>query len=130
MAQTKKKARRKPSGRKISGGKYKREKKKSKHSLGRQIRVVKIGETKRKTLRTRGANEKIVLLNSNEINLIDKNKKSKQVKITNVLETPSNRFLARQNVLTKGAIVETPEGKAKVTNRPSQEGNVQGVLVE
>jgi small subunit ribosomal protein S8e len=130
MAQAKKKARRKPAGRKISGGKYKREKKKKKASLGRQQRTIKLEEVKRKTLRTRGDNEKVVLLNSNEINLIGKDKKSKKVKITNVIETPSNRFLARQNVLTKGAIVETPEGKAKITNRPSQEGSVQGVLIE
>ena len=50
--------------------------------------------------------------------------------LKNVLETPSNRFLARQNILTKGAIVETESGKAKITNRPSQEGSVQGVLIE
>ena len=130
MAQTKKKSRRKTSGRKISGGRYKREKKKKKYSLGRQERIVKIGEVKRKTLRTRGGNEKVVLLKSNEINLIGKNKKSKKTKILNVIETPSNRFLARQNILTKGAIVETSEGKARITNRPSQEGSVQGILIE
>ena len=130
MAQTKKKSRRKLAGRKISGGKYKRKKKKKKYSLGRQERIVKIGEVKRKTLRTRGGNEKVVLLRSNEINLIGKNKKSKKTKILNVIETPSNLFLARQNILTKGAVVETSEGKARITNRPSQEGSVQGVLIE
>ena len=130
MAQTKKKSRRKLAGRKISGGKYKREKKKKKYSLGRQERVVKLGDTKRKTLRTRGGNEKVVLLKSNEINLIGKDKKAKKVKILNVTETPSNRFLARQNILNKGAIVETSEGKARITNRPSQEGSIQGVLIE
>jgi len=56
--------------------------------------------------------------------------KSKKVEIKNVLETPSNRFLARQNVVTKGTIVDTELGKVKVTNRPSQEGNVNGILIE
>ena len=56
--------------------------------------------------------------------------KVKKAEIKNVFETPSNRFLARQNILTKGAIVETSEGKARITNRPSQEGSVQGVLIE
>jgi len=131
MAETKKKSRRKSPGRKISGGLYKREKKKRKDTLGHAPRVEKLGVTKRKNLRVRGGNEKIVLLKSNEINLIDKKtKKATKVKIVTVTETPSNRFLARQNVLTKGAIIETEKGKARITNRPSQEGNVQGVLIE
>ena len=54
----------------------------------------------------------------------------KKVEIKNVLETPSNRFLARQNVLTKGTILETELGKVKITNRPSQEGMINGILVE
>jgi small subunit ribosomal protein S8e len=56
--------------------------------------------------------------------------KTKKAKITNVLETPSNRFLARQNILEKGSIIETDLGKARITNRPSQEPNIQAVLVE
>ena len=59
-----------------------------------------------------------------------KKKKDQKTKIKNVLETPSNRFLARQNVLVKGALIETEIGKAKITNRPSQEGSVQGILVK
>jgi small subunit ribosomal protein S8e len=55
--------------------------------------------------------------------------KSKKVSIKNVLETPANTFLARQNILIKGAIIETELGKAKITNRPSQEGNVQAILI-
>ena len=45
-------------------------------------------------------------------------------------ETPSNRFFARQNILTKGTIVETNKGKARITNRPTQEGVVNGILVK
>ncbi len=118
-------------GKKITGGKYKKQSKKKKYALDRQARVVKLGEVKRKKMRIRGGNEKRVLLKSNEINLIDaKTHKSKKVKITNVIETPSNAFLARQNVITKGAIVETELGKARVTNRPSQERSIQGILIE
>jgi len=132
MAKAKKKtSRRKSAGRKVTGGRYTREKKKKKYSLGRQPRIIKLGETKRKKLKVRGGNEKITILRSNEINVIDKKtKKATKVKITNVLETPSNRFLARQNIIMKGAIVETPKGKARITNRPSQEGSIQGVLID
>ncbi|MBI2628832.1 30S ribosomal protein S8e [Candidatus Pacearchaeota archaeon] len=118
-------------GRKISGGKYKKQRKKKKYGLPGEKRIVKLKETKKKTLRMLGGNVKVVLLGSNEINVFDKkNGKAKKVKIKNVLETPSNRFLARQNVLTKGAIVETELGKAKITSRPGQEGTIQGILVE
>jgi len=54
----------------------------------------------------------------------------KKSEIKNVVETPSNRFLARQNILTKGTIVETDLGKVKITNRPSQDGIVNGILIE
>jgi len=118
-------------GRKITGGKYKKLRKKKKYELSRLPRIVKIGEIKKKSIGTRGGNSKTVLLRSNEINLINpKSHKAKKSKILNVIETPSNRFLARQNILTKGAIVDTEDGKARITNRPSQEGAVQGVIIE
>ena len=118
-------------GRKISGGRYKKQKKKKFCEKPGQERIVKLGPTKRKKLRTRGGNEKTILLSTDEVGIIDKKtKKAQKTKIKNVLETPSNRFLARQNILLKGAVIETELGKAKITNRPSQEGSVQAVLIE
>ena len=87
---------------------------------------MKLGQDKRKTLRVRGGNKKTFSLKAKFINIPSK----KKVEIKNVLETPSNRFLARQNVLTKGTIVETEFGKVKITSRPSQEGVVNGILIE
>jgi len=118
-------------GRKISGGRYKKQRKKKFYEKSRQPRIAKLGPLKRKKLRMRGGEEKLVLISTDTVNIIDKKtKKSKKVKIKNVLETPSNRFLARQNILIKGAIIETEAGKAEITNRPSQEGSVQAILVE
>ena len=118
-------------GRKISGGKYKKFRKKKLHSIQGKTRKVKLRKTKQKIIRARGGNKKITLLSADYANVIDpKTKTAKKTKILNVLETPSNRFLARQNILVKGAIIETGLGKAKITNRPSQEGSVQAVLVE
>lgn len=116
-------------GKKITGGKYiSRSKKKSYERLG-QKRIVKLGEVKRKTARVRGGNKKTYLLNANVVNVTDKGKTQK-LEIKNVVQTPSNRFLARQNVLTKGTIVETEKGNVRITNRPTQQGVVNGVLVE
>lgn len=118
-------------GRKISGGKYKKQRKKKLYERGRQTRIVKLGSVKRKKIRTRGGNEKTVLLTTDEANIVNKNtKKTQKTKIKNVLETPSNRFLARQNILMKGAIIETELGRAKVTNSPGQEGSVQAILIQ
>lgn len=116
-------------GRKISGGKYHKQCKKQKHAMPGHARIVKLADKKTKLMRGMGGILKTVSLSQNTINII-KNGKGKKVKIKNVLETPSNRFLARQNILVKGAIVDTEMGKAKITNRPGQEGTIQGILVE
>ncbi len=118
-------------GRKISGGKYKKFMKKKKYARPGIARKVKLKEIKQKTINGRGGNKKTVLLSSNMVNVIDPvTKKSKLVKIKNVLETPANRFLAKQNILIKSAIIETDLGKAKITNRPGQEGSVQAILIK
>jgi len=118
-------------GRKITGGRYKKFRKKKKYELRGLERKVKLSAVKQKKIRARGGNEKIVLLAGDYANVFDpKTKKSKKVKIKNVIETPSNRFLARQNILIKSAVIETDLGKAKITNRPSQEGTINAVLVE
>jgi len=116
-------------GRKISGGKYHKQKKKKSYEMPGQKRSVRLGENKRKTKRVTGGNRKIHLLNAKIVNVVSQGK-SKKTEIKNVLETPSNRFLARQNIITRGTIVETELGKVRITNRPSQEGVVNGVLVE
>ena len=118
-------------GRKISGGKYHKQKKKTKDNLPGIERKVKLRTEKQITLRTMGGNKKNVLLSTQEANIINpETKKATKTKIKNVLETPSNRFSARQNLLLKSAIIETELGKARITNRPSQEGMVQAVLIK
>ena len=116
-------------GRKASGGRYKKPKKRKLTGRQNQARIVKIGDTKTKLLRGRGGTTKLVSFLGNVANVIVKGKAKKSA-IKNVLETPSNTFLARQNILVKGAVIETELGKARITNRPSQEGNVQAVLTD
>jgi small subunit ribosomal protein S8e len=118
-------------GRKISGGRYKKQRKKKLYEKKGEPRIVKLAPLKRKEIRTLGGKIKLVLLSADVANIIDKKtKKSKTAKIKNVLETPSNKFLARQNVLVKGAIIETDSGKARITNRPGQECTVQAELLD
>ena len=117
-------------GRKSTGGRYKKLKKKRLHEKLGVFRQVTLGPEKKKSVRTRGGHVKSFLLSTDKINLFDKKeKKSHILKIKNVIEVPSNKFLARKNVLVKGAIVETEKGKAKITNRPGQEPSVQGIFL-
>jgi small subunit ribosomal protein S8e len=119
-------------GKKVSGGKYAKSRKKKKYELPGQKRTVRLSEdVRRKSKRIRGGSKKVFLLRGKFVNILEKgSKKAKKAEIKNVAETPSNRFLARQNIITKGTILETSAGKVRVTNRPSQEGVINGVLVK
>ncbi len=116
-------------GRKISGAKYHSRRKRKLYEKKGQTRIVSLDETKSKTIKLMGGNKKTVLLTSNVVNLTSKGKTEK-AKIINVIETPQNKFFARENRLMKGAIIETDKGKARITNRPSQEGQVNAILLE
>ncbi|HLC31957.1 MAG TPA: 30S ribosomal protein S8e [Candidatus Nanoarchaeia archaeon] len=116
-------------GRKITGGKYHANRKSRHYSKMNQERHATLGETKRKSLKVTGGNMKRIVLRTNEANILVKGKMQK-VEITNVEKTPQNIFYARQNRLVKGAIISTSAGKARITNRPSQEGMVNAALIE
>lgn len=117
-------------GKKITGGRYKKTyKKKLYEKIGAPKQVI-LGAEKKRRIRIRGGHLKTFLLSTDKMNLFNKKeKKSKVVKIKNVVEVPSNPFLARKNVLVKNAVVETEAGKARITNRPGQEACVQGILI-
>jgi small subunit ribosomal protein S8e len=117
-------------GKKITGGKYHANRKSQKHELPGIPRIVKLRAKKTKVIRGRGGNKKLVLLSSDIANVTDFKGKTKKSKIINVMETHANRFLARQNILIKGAIIETELGKARITNRPSQEGTINAILIK
>jgi len=116
-------------GKKISGGKYIKARKKKLREISGQKRKVKLGEEKRKVKKGVGGNKKVVLFSGKFVNVQNKGK-SKRLEIKNVIETPSNRFLARQNIITKGTIVLTEAGNVQITNRPTQHGILNGIVVE
>ncbi len=113
--------------RKPSGGKYKPSRKKKKHECGSDYVPVKIGKTKRKVVRARGGNLKVRLLQADECILYPGGEK---VKILGVRENPANPHFVRMNIITKGAVIETEKGVAKVISRPGQDGVINAVRVE
>lgn len=83
----------------------------------------------RRTKRMRGGQRKVGVHTGKFVNVVLKDGKIQKVEITNVAESPDNRHFARENLITKGAILETALGKAKVTSRPSQHGVINAKLI-
>ena len=79
----------------------------------------------------RGGGIKIILDATNKANVIDPvTNKISNVSLISVVSNPSNRDYNRRGVITKGAIIETELGKAKVLSRPGQDGMVNAILVK
>ena len=89
-----------------------------------------MGEQKRKFVRGRGGTVKLKILSEKQICVTDpKTKKTEKTEIVRVIRNPANIDYNRRGVITKGAIVETPLGQAKITSRPGQHGVLNAVLV-
>ncbi len=118
------------SKRKVSGGRYRPYRMKRLYEKGNLPSLTKIGKRDLKNIVARGGNLKSRLFKVDVANLLDKkNKTYSKVKITSVAESPANRHFVRRNIITKGTIIETEKGKAKVTSRPGQDGTVNAVLI-
>jgi len=115
--------------RKVTGGRYIDFRKKRSYELGRVPTFTKLSEKASRILRGRGGHQKIVLLQADTANVIGKDGKTFQAKIKTVAENPANRHFVRRNILTKGTIIDTEKGKARITNRPGQEGAINAVLI-
>ena len=118
------------SKRKATGGRYVAYRKKRQYELGREPSFTKLGKKRIQTIRTAGANRKLRLLSADTANLYDPRTKTyKQVKIKTITDNPANRHFIRRNIMTKGSVIDTEIGKARVTSRPGQEGVVNAVLI-
>jgi small subunit ribosomal protein S8e len=90
-----------------------------------------IGEDRRKIIRTNGANQKVRALRASFANVTNpKNGECKKVKIASVIENGANPNYVRRNLLTKGAIIRTDIGNARIMSRPGQDGVINAVLLE
>ncbi len=119
------------SNRKPSGARYKSViVKKRQHLIGRSPAMTKVGERKIQFIRVRGNQDKVRLLYVNKVNLYDpKTKKHSIENIKNVVDTPADKNFIRRKIMTKGTIIETDKGNAKITSRPGQSGMINAVLM-
>ena len=118
------------SNRKPTGGLLNKQGKKTRADRGFEFSQTKIGEPKLKEKRVRGGGNKIRVLSSNIINVSDKSGKITKSKILTVTQNTANPNYVRRNIMTKGAVVKTELGLARITSRPAQDGTINGVLLE
>ena len=115
---------------KPSGGRKGAYRIKRKFEEGRFPAETLLGETKKKTVKGRGNTTKIKILSDKHACVTNvKDGKTEKVEISRVVKNPTNVDYNRRGVITKGAVIETPLGLARVTSRPGQDGVINAVLI-
>mgnify|MGYP000002087617 FL=1 len=82
------------------------------------------------TRRVRGNNNKVALKSIDFVNLAKGDSKVIKTKIIKVLDNTTNNDYRRRGIISKGAILETQEGKCKVVSKPGQTGIANAVLIK
>jgi len=115
---------------KPSGGRKRAYRMKRRFEKGSFPTETTLGEPKKKIQRRRGGNIKIRLLSTNYANVSNPSTgKTEKVEILRVVKNPANVDYDRRGVITKGTIIETPLGTARITSRPGQHGIVNATLI-
>ena len=114
---------------KITGGRRRPLRSRKKHETNRFPNEALVGEQITITRKVRGKNVKTAIKTIDTVNLVI-DSKAKKVKILKVLENATNNDYQRRGVISKGAILETAEGKCRVMSRPGQHGVVNAVLIK
>ena len=115
---------------KITGGRRHPLKTRQKFQTDRYPNEALMGDQETSTRKTRGNNSKTGLKTVSHVNLVISDAKIKRSKIVKVLENQTNNDYQRRGVITKGAVLETEDGKCKVVSRPGQSGVINAILVK
>lgn len=116
--------------RKPSGGRKRAHRKKHRFERGSFPTETTLGERKLKTVRRRGGNLKTRALSEKQVNISDPaTGKTEKTEIMRVVRNPANVDYDRRGVITKGTIIETNLGPARVTSRPGQHASINAILV-
>ena len=113
---------------KITGGRRHVLRSRRKYEIDRFPNEALIGDQITITRKVRGKNTKAAIKTIDSVNLA-LDSKIKRVKIIKVLENATNNDYQRRGVISKGAILETEEGKCRVVSRPGQHGTINAIFV-
>ena len=116
--------------RKHTGGKRRASRRKRRFERGSFPTETVLGENKIKLVRRHGGNTKIRLVSTFMANVSNESTgKTSKVEIQRVIRNPANIDYNRRGVITKGSLIETSIGRARVTSRPGQNGILNAVLI-
>ena len=117
------------SRRKPSGGRLIPARNKKKTEIGGVAAHTLIGKASRKLYRKTGGGRKVRVMVELEANVYNpETKKCVKSKIVTVKANAANPHFVQRNIITKGALIQTELGLARVTSRPGQDGVVNAVL--
>ena len=117
--------------RKASGGRRRALRRRRKYETDRYPNEPVLGKHKVIIRSVRGHSFKSAVKKVEFANVVDPtSKKVVKMQIKGVAHNPSNKDYERRGVVTKGAIIETENGTARVLSRPGQDGTVNAVLVK
>ncbi|MGD0079142.1 MAG: 30S ribosomal protein S8e [Methanoregula sp.] len=117
--------------RKVTGGRRRPAQMKRRAEIGLAPADTHIGEDRRRIIRTFGGNDKVRALRASFANVTNlANGETRKVKIEKVEENGANPNYVRRNLLTKGAIIKTEIGRARIMSRPGQDGIINALLLE
>jgi len=117
--------------RKQTGGKRRAYRSKRIFDQGRHPVETSLGEEKLKTVKGRAAKEKTKIVKTNVVNVTDPSTgKTERLEILDVISNPANADYNRRGVITKGTIIRTEKGLARLVSRPRQDGALPAVVQE
>ncbi|MFA5396539.1 MAG: 30S ribosomal protein S8e [Methanomicrobiales archaeon] len=116
--------------RKETGGRIRYARSKRRSEIGSAPADSHIGEERLRIIRTLGANQKVRVLRAQFANVANpKNGENHRVAIEAVEKNAADPNFVRRKILTKGAIIKTEIGQARIVSRPGQDGVINAVLI-
>ncbi|HKF26811.1 MAG TPA: 30S ribosomal protein S8e [Nitrososphaera sp.] len=118
-------------GRKLTGGRKVAMRGRRKFEIDRYPNEAVVGPSQVVARRIRGNNSKVAFKSAEFANVIDQeNRRVTKSKTLRVTKNPANRDYERRGVVSKGAIIESESGTARVVSRPGQVGVVNAILIK
>jgi small subunit ribosomal protein S8e len=117
--------------RRATGGRYRPSQGKRRSEIGSAPAETHIGEDRRKVIRSFGGNPKVRAMRALYANVANRaNGEIRKAVIETVEENGANPNYVRRNLLTKGAVIRTEAGRARIISRPGQDGVINAILIE
>ena len=117
--------------RKKTGGKKRAFRTHRVYEQGRQPVETLLGETQRKEVKGISRISKVKLVKADYVNVSNpETGTTERQKILDVVSNPAKADYNRRGVITKGTIIRTEKGLAKIVSRPGQNGSLSAVVYE